>query len=514
MNRARQVLLVLFLAWAVVADDTSLWKLMQEQRMKILEQKRQMEKQGFVVEKYEVPVHFVAAETEPAVTPTKKKIPRPYIPKPTPVTPKPTPPEPTKKPEETKPTPKPTLSKIPDSHMVKIYGDDLTMYYWMHIMVGNPPVKQSVIIDTGSDYTAVPCNCAPGDCGTHDYPPLVVKESAAFLKCGAKFGNYVCKNCDYSRTNCTFYRHYAEGSSLAGQVMIQPVKFGDKGENMDAQEDDDHNIKDPIKIPVGCTNQETGMFLPQKANGIMGLYYNSNTEKFGPNLIDQLYSGGHISTRGFSLCFGTFGGFLTLGKMRTDRHKKGAKVQKLNYIENTNYMISIYSIKVGNKEVYRKYGRDTRASMKLDSGTTFAYFHADLGGPLIKAIAEFCQKSPKNCGGSRIFSGDTCFSRNKALHPTHQEFLDSFPTVQLKLGLNGEVDYTWSPRNYLRYLPNVMDPRSPSYCNTMMEASPNSTQLLGSMFMRGRDFHFDRLDRRVTIVDANCDSIQPTYVEE
>ncbi len=43
-------------------------------------------------------------------------------------------------------------------HMVKIYGNDTLQYYYMNLMVGNPPQQQSVIIDTGSDTTAFPCS--------------------------------------------------------------------------------------------------------------------------------------------------------------------------------------------------------------------------------------------------------------------------------------------------------------------------------------------------------------------
>ena len=43
-------------------------------------------------------------------------------------------------------------------HMIKIYGEDHTQYYYMNLMMGKPLRQQSVIIDTGSDLTAVPCS--------------------------------------------------------------------------------------------------------------------------------------------------------------------------------------------------------------------------------------------------------------------------------------------------------------------------------------------------------------------
>ena len=43
-------------------------------------------------------------------------------------------------------------------HMIRIYGDDFTQVYYMNLMMGKPLRQQSVILDTGSDLTAVPCS--------------------------------------------------------------------------------------------------------------------------------------------------------------------------------------------------------------------------------------------------------------------------------------------------------------------------------------------------------------------
>merc|ERR1711865_872023 len=43
-------------------------------------------------------------------------------------------------------------------HTIPVYGTDDLKYYYVNIYVGTPPQKQSVIIDTGSDYLAFPCS--------------------------------------------------------------------------------------------------------------------------------------------------------------------------------------------------------------------------------------------------------------------------------------------------------------------------------------------------------------------
>jgi hypothetical protein len=49
-----------------------------------------------------------------------------------------------------------------------IYGNTSSInYYYTNLYLGTPPKKQSLIIDTGSLVTAVPCKSICEQCGTH-----------------------------------------------------------------------------------------------------------------------------------------------------------------------------------------------------------------------------------------------------------------------------------------------------------------------------------------------------------
>ena len=93
-------------------------------------------------------------------------------------------------------------------YTVPVYGSDNLKYYFADLWVGTPAQKQSVIVDTGSDYLAFPCSyCAAGNCGNHKDPVLdMSKDTAAKpMACQGTFENSLnishlrCFQSSYSR---------------------------------------------------------------------------------------------------------------------------------------------------------------------------------------------------------------------------------------------------------------------------------------------------------------------------
>ena len=60
-----------------------------------------------------------------------------------------------------------------------VYGSVDLGYYYVDIYVGTPPVKQTVIVDTGSTLTAFPCTgCI--NCGSHIDPWFDPNQSSSY----------------------------------------------------------------------------------------------------------------------------------------------------------------------------------------------------------------------------------------------------------------------------------------------------------------------------------------------
>jgi len=54
--------------------------------------------------------------------------------------------------------------------ITNIYGNSTTLnYYYINVYIGNPPKEQSLIINTGSSHTGIPCKeyCDINSCGKH-----------------------------------------------------------------------------------------------------------------------------------------------------------------------------------------------------------------------------------------------------------------------------------------------------------------------------------------------------------
>lgn len=187
-------------------------------------------------------------------------------------------------------------------------GSELTPLYqgygthFSYIYVGTPPQRQSVIVDTGSHYTAFPCTGCQ-QCGKHTDSYFDIKKSStsSTQKCGT--------------STCNIHQSYAEGSSWNAIKVQDQLWVGGLTEDLVS-----HGSNYSVKFTFGCQTSETGLFRTQLADGIMGM---SMSEDVLPS---QLFAQKVVDTRMFAMCFRVGGGIMTIGGVNQKIHKKGGMV--------------------------------------------------------------------------------------------------------------------------------------------------------------------------------------------
>lgn len=386
------------------------------------------------------------------------------------------------------------------------------MYYFATFDVGTPEKLQSVIIDTGSDTMAFPCETCHGkNCGSHQYPRFSPEGSSSF-----KY-KIRCTNPSYigGHQVCKFVKSYAEGSSLYGFLADDLIRFknakhvyGTKLQQLNRK-----LVKDiRLQTEFGCTEKETGLFKTQYADGILGL---DDQSEF-INSLEQL-NGGGSKVFSFGLCFHEHGGIMSIDLR--NRYGVDDKIRMLNKdiseyakplivpYDNSNmyYEIPLYGFSLGNDRV----NLDVPATIMIDSGTTFSHFPNIIMRQILRELNKWCAKSNQRCGKipHAVFKEDSCLE----LRPPDENFanegelLNTFPDFHLYLGQRRS--YKLRPKNYFykEYLEDPKERRSGLVRLCMAIKGHNDDKIiLGAFSMVDHYFYFDRKSQKLKIFRENC----------
>lgn len=406
---------------------------------------------------------------------------------------------------------------------MQIYGSDDLKYYYTNIYVGTPPQRQSVIIDTGSDYLAFPCSrCQKGECGNHNNPSFdLMKDSTArLIKCHEKLDHFTCNSCNPDG-NCGFSKSYLEGSSLRGEVYEDYIRLF-APEDLQTQENvrrlpnglkkkhqetiHKHDLKG-AKGTFGCTMQETGLFKTQLANGIMGLSPLTDSAVATPNFIDSLFIDHKVKNRNFSVCLGTNGGYLTFGGYNVNKHKKGEPIQTVPYTGEYHIKFDLPSIGVANKKLHKD-GKNLKHLALLDSGTTFTYLLDNVFNPIAQNFSHWCSTSKPTkgriCGGKPVFTNRYCVDYKKEEYGNLETFFTAFPKLFFPIANKGEL--IWFPKDYFELSKKHTDTHM-TFCSSFNKENSGSNQFstFGSLFFRHYDIYFNRTKKQVSFVRSECE---------
>jgi len=424
--------------------------------------------------------------------------------------------------------------------------------HYVDLWCGTPAQRQTVIVDTGSTWTAFPCSECD-DCGQTKYHIDESFEEAM----SSTFNTHNCDDCSgyFSKSTCNedtdlcdIEQYYSEGSSWEAFQASDTCYLG--GMHVQAL-GEDHGLKDDINpghanrlafdTKFACQTKVTGLFKTQLADGIMGM--SDNKLAFW----HQAFRQNVIRSKQFSLCYtrpphatheGTEAGAITLGGSDKRLHDispmvftslVGTSSELGDGEKSTGY----YDVHVRNvflregaagpfartkKNDYQLVDLEGSAAINddggviVDSGTTDTYFS--------KLISTKLRLNWEQLTGTK-------WSHEKlSLTP---EQIDALPTMLIQLagdkefntkvaddnaqgdfnkvsGLAGDLDlnHPWDvilavpASNYMEHLTDG------SVMNRVYDEEEDGT-VLGANVMMGHDVFFDAQAMRLGFAESSCD---------
>ncbi|KAL6782176.1 ASP2 [Auxenochlorella protothecoides x Auxenochlorella symbiontica] len=370
-------------------------------------------------------------------------------------------------------------SSIPLHGAVKEFG-----YFFANVYLGSPARKFSVIVDTGSTMTYIPCAECGSSCGPNHWGgSFDPRTSNTSERIGCNSPKCICGSpqCGCTANTCTYTRSYAEHSSSSG-LLVQDVMHL-------------HDGSPPVPITFGCETRETGEIYWQTADGLLGM------GRSPASVLNQLVAADQVANT-FSLCLGSVrgDGALILGDAGIPA---GVDMQYTSLITSSShpyyYNVELEGVGVGGRMLsvdqaeYSSRGYGT----VLDSGTTFSYFPRRVYKAFIQAVTEASLGAglEKTTGPDSSVS-DICFEGAP-------EFADAvglsavFPSLELEFA--GGVRLTLHPLNYLF----VHTFGTGKYCVGIFD-NGNSGTLLGGIVFRNVLVHYDVSSDRVGFGLTEC----------
>mmetsp|Transcript_9703 Transcript_9703/g.21295 ORF Transcript_9703/g.21295 Transcript_9703/m.21295 type:complete len:482 (-) Transcript_9703:465-1910(-) len=346
-------------------------------------------------------------------------------------------------------------------------------YFSAEVCVGSPQRKFDLIVDTGSALTAFPCEeCS--HCGAHKHASVPgmrfsVKGSASAksVTCSSPpVGMHSCRSCDAGQ--CGYAVSYTEGSSIRGHLVYDNFWFASST-----------GLRAGVHASFGCQTYESGLFYSQVADGITGF---SQANSYGPTLFDYLKM--HTKCPDvFSMCLSEEVGALVLGGSVPTT----LKTDWIPYTGSSSYIVDMIDLTIAGKSVGAP--SSSYSSTIIDSGTTFMY----LPPAAYRAVRDHWRNTcPWGSCASRTAKGeypdDYCYTMN------HNE-LERFTWHHLVFR-NG-VRVPFGPMKYAYEL------RTGVWCLGVFDNDHNGA-VIGGANMRNSEVIFDRENRRVSFVQANC----------
>ena len=341
----------------------------------------------------------------------------------------------------------------------------------VHVYIGSPPQRQTLIVDTGSRLMAFPCQPCRA-CGKHTskYFDPSISTTDVVPTCGNCILNS--SKCSSFSDHCILSQKYTEGSSWTAFELEDLVWFGTSPENW---------MHLAVPFTFGCQTSEKGLFQKQYADGILGLAPHESSRMY------KMFTVGAIPRNAFSLCFSRMGGQFSLGGTLTHHHLEPMRFSSITQ-NNGWYSLTVEQVKVGDflllKEENAHFFAEGRGTI-LDSGTTDTFLPVAVAVPLASAWRKWSGLEYSN--QPRFYSS--------------REF-ERLPNVTFSFA--GNLTLVMTPNSYMEGVPNTLPWRGKRELTNRIYANEPLGAVLGANAMFGYDILFDVQDQRVGLAPADC----------
>ncbi|KAG7380838.1 hypothetical protein PHYPSEUDO_006731 [Phytophthora pseudosyringae] len=338
--------------------------------------------------------------------------------------------------------------------------------------------QRELIIDTGSGKTAFVCaGCS--NCGDkRKHAPFVFSANSTFLSCDRSMtspnsrGEPPCAECESGK--CKYGQTYVEGDHWAAYKASDIMELSSSFE---------------ARIEFGCIYEQSGVFLDQPSDGIMGF------SRHPDSIFEQFYRQKVTRTRIFSQCLTEGGGLLTIGGVDLARHTEPVRYTPLRNTGYQYWTVTLLSVSVGNANNTvqvdnREYNADR--GCVLDSGTTFLYMPEST-------------KQPFRLAWSQAVGSFSFVPQSDTFYSMTPEQVAGLPDICFWFKNDVHICLPSS-----RYFARVGDG---VYTGTIFFSPGPKATILGASVLEGHDVIYDVDSHRVGIARAMCDQPLQAQVE-
>ncbi|KAL4110134.1 hypothetical protein PRIC1_001827 [Phytophthora ramorum] len=338
--------------------------------------------------------------------------------------------------------------------------------------------QRELIIDTGSGKTAFVCvGC--NNCGSkRTHQPFVVTANTTYLSCDRSLtlstgrGEPPCAACEDGK--CKYGQTYVEGDHWSAYKASDIMQLSASFE---------------ARIEFGCIYEQSGVFLDQPSDGIMGF------SRHPDSIYEQFYRQKVTPSRIFSQCLTEGGGLLTIGGVDLARHTEPVRYTPLRNTGYQYWTVTLLSVSVGNSNNTlqvdsSEYNADR--GCVLDSGTTFLYMPEST-------------KEPFRLAWSRAVGSFSFVPMSDTFYTMTREQVAALPDICFWFKNDVHICLPSS-----RYLAQIGDG---VYTGTIFFTPGPRATILGASVLEAHDIIYDVDNHRVGIAEAMCDQPLQTAVK-